>query len=233
MDAGIYARISLDRDETHLGVDRQIEDCQDEASRRGWTVQQRYVDNSISATRSKTRPEYERMLSDVRTGRIQALIVWDVDRLTRTPRELEDIIDLAAAHGLQLANVGGDIDLSTPQGKMMARIKGTVARHETDQQSRRMKRRIEQKALAGEPHGLIPWGYRRVRTTLEDGQVGPARDVPDPEVAPIIVEAAERFVRGESLRSITLDFDARGIAAPALTDGIQRHCGKCCGAKAI
>lgn len=215
MKAGIYARISLDRDDTHLGVQRQVEDCEKAALARGWTVVGRYVDNDVSATRAKVRPEYERLIADIRAGAIGALIVWDIDRLTRTPRELEDIIDLASKAGLQLANVGGEIDLSTPQGTMMARMKGTIARHETEQQSRRMKRQLQQKASSGVPHGKSPWGYKRVHPIGTDGKPGPAWDVPDPDQAPYLQEAAARFIRGESLRAITQSFTDRGIPAPS------------------
>ncbi|MFF1382738.1 recombinase family protein [Arthrobacter sp. NPDC058288] len=209
MKAGIYARISQDADGTSLGVHRQVDDCTLEARRRGWDIVDRFVDNDVSATRSKHRPQYARMIDAVTGGEIDALIVWDVDRLTRTPRELEDIIDLADRYKLQLANVGGDIDLSTPQGRMTARIKGTVARHETDQQSRRLKRKFEEKALKGEPHGFTPYGFLRVRD-----ESGATRDVRNPEQAPVVAEAATRFIDGESLRGICADFNARGIHGP-------------------
>src|SRR4051794_24469560 len=114
--AGIYARISSDEDGDRLGVTRQIKDCTAEPERRKWRIVDTYVDNDVSATRSKIRPEYRRMIADIQSGRLTALIVWDVDRLTRTPRELEDIIDLADHQGLSLASIGGEIDLSTPQG---------------------------------------------------------------------------------------------------------------------
>lgn len=205
MRAGIYARISHDPLETTLGVQRQIEDCTAEAERRGWTIGRVYTDNDVSATRSKVRPEYELMLSDIRAGRIQAFVVWDIDRLTRTPRELEDIIDLADKYGIALASIGGEVDLSTPQGKMTARIKGTVARHEAEQQSRRLKRRYEQKAIAGEAHGFVAYGYQRVEID------GVKRDIPDPVTGPLVLEAAQRFIKGEALHSIVNDWNARGV----------------------
>lgn len=213
MEAGIYARISLDRDETTLGVQRQIQDCTAEAQRRGWNIVQTYVDNDVSATRSKVRPEYQRMLSDIRAGIIGGFVVWDIDRLTRTPRELEDIIDLADQHKLQLANIGGDIDLSSPQGRMTARIKGSVARHESEQQSRRLRRKFEQKAMAGEPHGFVPFGYKRERYTLANGAES-VRDVPDAEQAPLIREAVKRVLAGDSIRSVAASWNDRGIPAP-------------------
>lgn len=214
--AAIYARISQDTDGTELGVTRQQEDCQREAERRGWDVVQRYVDNDVSATRSKVRPEYQRMLSDVASGHISALVVWDIDRLTRTPRELEDVIDLADKYGLALANVGGEVDLSTSDGRMMARIKGTLARREVEQMSKRLKRKFEQKALAGEPHGFSPYGYRRVPVVDDAGNVlpGAKRDEVDPDEAAVIREAVKRVLASESLRSIVADFNAREIHGP-------------------
>lgn len=74
MRAGIYARISHDPFETTLGVQRQIEDCTKEAKRRNWEIVEIYQDNDVSATRSKVRPEYQRMLSDVAQGHILSLI---------------------------------------------------------------------------------------------------------------------------------------------------------------
>lgn len=203
--AAIYARISTDSEGEGLGVARQIADCTAEVTRRGWTLTDTYVDNDVSATRSKVRPEYERMLADIRGGRITALVVWDVDRLTRTPRELEDIIDLADRQGLALASIGGEIDLATPQGRMTARIKGSVARHETEQQSRRLKRKFQERAEAGKPHSFAAFGYRR----RDDGT-----DELDPDQAEVIRSAAQMLLAGMSLRSVTAEMNNRGSTSP-------------------
>lgn len=202
--AGLYARISRDAEGSGLGVDRQTEDCEREAARRGWTIADRYTDNDLSAYSGKARPEYERLFRDVAAGRIDALVVWDVDRLTRTPRELEDVIDHADRHGLQLANVGGEVDLATPQGRLTARIKGSVARHEAEQMSRRLRRKFDENAQQGRPHGLVAYGYRRVE----------GRDVIDPEQAAVIRATADGLLRGESLRSIVAALNATGEQTP-------------------
>lgn len=201
--AAIYARISSD-DGTALGVGRQIEDCEREVERRGWIIGGRYVDNDVSASRTAPRPEYERMLADVRAGRVGAIVVWDVDRLTRTMRELEDVIDFANHRGLALASVGGEIDLSTEQGRMMARMKGTVARYEVEQSSRRLKRKAAELRAAGTPNGPRPYGYDRVRVD------GAAANVINPAEAAMIREAAQRVLAGEGLWRIVNDLNARG-----------------------
>ena len=84
--AAIYARISSDRDGDHLGVTRQIEDCERLIAGRGWEVAERYVDDDVSAYSGKTRPAYKRMLADLRGGFLDAVVVYDADRLHRQPR---------------------------------------------------------------------------------------------------------------------------------------------------
>ncbi len=96
--AAVYARISSDPNDTSLGVTRQVKDCLTLAERKGWTVGEVFTDNDVSATSGRARPEYQRVMAALAAGRFQALVVWDVDRLTRTPRELEDVVDLAERH---------------------------------------------------------------------------------------------------------------------------------------
>lgn len=144
------------------------------------------------------------MLRDVRNGYVQAVVVWDIDRLTRTPREIEDVIDFADEYGLALANVGGDIDLSTSDGRMMARIKGALARAETEKMGKRLRRRFQQKAEMGEPHGRSPYGYRRV-----DG-----RDIPNEEQAVVVRDAARRVLAGESLRAVCASLNSSRVSGP-------------------
>jgi DNA invertase Pin-like site-specific DNA recombinase len=203
MRAAIYVRISED-DGEGLGVKRQEQDGRAEAARRGWEVVGVYPDNDVSATRSKTRPFYERMLRDIRAGLVQAVIVWDIDRLTRTPREVEDFIELADATGLVLVNLTGMGEVETDDGRMMLRIKGALARREIEQMRKRLKRKYLENATQGKPHGRTPYGMRRV-----DG-----RDVPDPATAPILHELARRVLDRESLRSIATDLTRRGVRSP-------------------
>ncbi|CQD21636.1 phiRv1 integrase [Mycolicibacterium conceptionense] len=97
----MYLRQSKDADGNELAVTRQREDCLKLCHDRGWTDTVEYCDNNVSASkRSTARPAYRRMLADVKAGQIQGIVVWDLDRLYRQPRELEDLIDLADEHRL-------------------------------------------------------------------------------------------------------------------------------------
>ncbi len=100
-------RISQDRTGAGLGVARQEDDCRDLCARKGWTVARVYVDNDVSAYSGKPRPQWQRLLSDIASGRIAAIACWHVDRLTRSPRELEDVIDLHDTRGIALATATG------------------------------------------------------------------------------------------------------------------------------
>ena len=107
-------------------MERQLEDCERLAKRKRWEVAEHYVDNDVSAWSGKLRPEYARMLDDLGSGAIDGLLVYDLDRLHRQPRELEAFIDLCERARLtNVASVSGDIDLTTAEGQFQARILGS------------------------------------------------------------------------------------------------------------
>ena len=132
VQAAVYCRISSDRDDTKLGVERQERDCRKLCADRGWTVAGVYCDNHISAADpKKKRPEYERLLKDIASGQIGAVVVWSEDRLHRRPSELESFVTACeTADMAQLASVGGDVNLNDPGALMVLRIKGNVAAYE-------------------------------------------------------------------------------------------------------
>jgi len=163
---------------------------------------ERYVDSDISAYSGKRRPEYLRMLDDVEAGAVGAVVVYHADRLHRHPRELEDFIDLCQRTKTRLATVSGGVDLSTHEGQLIARIQGAVARKESDDKSRRIRRKHEEIANAGKVSGggSRPYGYEADKRTVR------------PEETDVIRECARRALAGDSLRSICIDLNARGVA---------------------
>ena len=196
----MYLRVSLDATGEGLAVERQRQDCRRIAAERGWRIVEEYVDNSISASdRDKRRPAYDRMVSDFAAGRFQALVCWDLDRLTRQPRQLEDWIDAAEGSGLLLVTANGEADLTTDGGRLFARIKASVARAEVERKSARQKRAARQRA----EHGRPPKGVRLTGYTL-DGD-------PIPAEQRIVRRIFRDFQRGESLRGIAAALEAEGI----------------------
>ena len=200
--ACIYCRISQDRTGEGLGVARQEQDCRAWAERNGWTVAEVYVDDDISAYSGRHRPEYERMLADFKAGRRDSLIVWHPDRLHRSPTELESFITLVEHARIDIGTVtAGTYDLTTPDGRMSARIVGAVARHESEHKSVRIRRKhvelAERGAVAG--GGRRPFGYEADRVTLRDDE------------AELIREAAQDVLTGKAVRSVASEWNARGV----------------------
>jgi site-specific DNA recombinase len=198
--AAIYVRISLDSTGEGLGVQRQQEDAEAIIAGRGWTLAGVYTDNSISASDAKKfRPGYAQLLRDYGLGLFDALVVWDLDRLTRQPRQLEDWIDAAEGRGLALVTTNGDADLTTDGGRMYARIKLSVARAEIERKSARHRRALQQHAEAGRaPHGIALLGYTTKGDTV-------------PAEAELVGRIYDSFLAGESLRSLARALTDDGI----------------------
>ena len=195
--AAVYLRQSLDKTGEAVAVARQREDCVKLCAGKGWEPVE-YVDNDVSASNGKPRPAYEKMLSDIRDGAVGAVVCWDLDRLHRRPIELEKFMEIADEKHLALATVSGDVDLSTAQGRLTARLKGAVAKHEIEHKVARQKRAARQKAERGEPNWLRAFGYH-----ADTHQ-------PDPQTAPLVKQAYAAVLAGASLGDICRQWNAGG-----------------------
>jgi DNA invertase Pin-like site-specific DNA recombinase len=199
--AAIYVRISQDRGGAGLGVERQEQECRAVADRLGWTVVEVYSDNDISAFSGRRRPDYERMLDDIKAGRVTAVLAWHPDRLHRRSLELERYINVCESHGVENQTVtAGMWDLSSPSGRMVARQLGAVASYESEHKSERVKAAHVQQAKHGKHHGgQRPYGYAKDGVTI----IG--------EEAAEIAAAARAVAGGASLRSIVRDMNERRV----------------------
>lgn len=156
MRAALYLRISDDREGRELGVTRQREDCATLAARIGATVAHTFEDNDLGAsTRSrKPRPQYQAMLREARAGGLDVIIAYTSGRLTRRPREHEDLIELAERHGVTFAYVASpSFDLNTSAGRRVARILAANDAGEAEDISERTGREARQRAQRGAPNG--------------------------------------------------------------------------------
>ncbi len=182
---------------------RQEEDTRQLADRLGYEIVEVYVDNDRSAsTRTrKRRPEYDRMLAAARAGHFDAVLAYSNSRLTRRPREVEDLIELHEHHGILLHTVvSGDDDLATADGRMIARIKGSVDASDAERTAERVARAARQAAESGKWHGgPRPFGYEPDGVTIRETEAEALRD------------AYRIVLAGGSVRSVMLDWNARGL----------------------
>jgi DNA invertase Pin-like site-specific DNA recombinase len=198
--AAIYTRISADQTGERLGVTRQLDDCLALADRLGWTVVARYDDNDLSAYNGKRRPGFEAMLDAMKNGEFRALLCWHTDRLYRSMKDLERLIDIADANRVSIKTVqGGDLDLSTSAGRMIARILGSVARQESEHKGERQKRANVQKSQNGKwQTANRPFGYTLKGEPLE------------PEATAIRTAVAD-VLSGKSIKQVARDWNTKGL----------------------
>lgn len=154
--AGKYLRISDDREGKALGVARQDKDTDLLARRERLKVVDRYVDNDLSASTKarKERPEYQRLLADARAGKLDVIIAYTSGRLTRKPREHEDLIDLATECGIRYLFVRSpSFDLNSAQGRRVARTLAAQDAGEAEEIAERVKDEVKQRAEQSRYHG--------------------------------------------------------------------------------
>jgi DNA invertase Pin-like site-specific DNA recombinase len=192
----VYLRQSLDRDGNQLAVSRQRQACLELCRRNGWTDTMEYVDNDQSASTGHRR-EYQQMLADIESGAIGAVVCYHLDRLHRQPKELETFIDLADTARVQLATVTGDVDLSTDQGRLVARIMGAVARAEVERKSARQKAANQQKANNGKAWAMRSFGYNGDKLNKRE--------------ADLIRQASQDLLNGASLYGIAQQWNSAGV----------------------
>lgn len=209
MRVGIYARQSVREDD---GIEQQKAECAAEVERRGWTLQEVYVDNDVSA--SKDRGEgtaWARMLADIDAGRINCIVVVAPDRLMR---RLSDVLEVRPPRrDVRVVVVRGGIDTgdSGDTGGFMLEMFVLVAQQEIRTKTRRSIPYRQNRNAQGHPSpGKVPYGYRWV-AKLHRGADGRRYEVVPEEAA------AVRFIFSEVIAGSPL-----GMVARELSEGTAR-----------
>lgn len=203
--AAVYCRISNDDKDDATpdakGVFRQEKEGREYVKRRGYRLAGVYIDNDTGASRrsrSKARPEWDRLMADVRAGRVQVIVARDPDRLTRRMREIEDLVDLAEQTSVQFDLWRGHLDLSNAAGQSMARFLGAMAAGESDRTSERMKSQRRDAALRGVPvRSEDGFGWRDGKHVAEE--------------ATAIRDGAEMVIAGGTLEAVAREWNRRGL----------------------
>jgi site-specific DNA recombinase len=214
VQAAIYIRISKLKREL-LDAQRQQPPCEAFAKAQGWDVAGVYIDDGRSAwNRDIRRDNFERMLSDVRAGRVQAIISWHMDRLLRRVEDASAIISIAKSHGTIIANVDGALDLSTASGRKKFHDLASAAEYESDHMSKRVRLKHSELALEGKfSGGVRPYGYDLEPYIYIDhaGKHIKYHVVINDEEAAHIEAAAKAVLEGRSVTSIVKEWAAGSV----------------------
>ena len=171
----LLARESTDRERQ---LDHQLSDLRARVASIGGRVDREIPENAVSAFKRQrvalpdgtygyrvVRPEWEKILTALRRGECNALMVPDIDRAMRDPRTLEDLIDAVEMYGVYVASLTGNIDLTTDAGISAARSLVNQRNQESRNTSRRVIDGQRHAAMAGGNHGgrMRPFGWRKDR----------------------------------------------------------------------
>lgn len=147
-----------------------------------------YEDNNLSAfKRNVVRPRFQDMVRDLKAGKLAGMVVYDIDRGFRQPKDLEIVIDIYQGFAERKKPVllifdtmsGQNFDLSTGDGRFTARLYVNIANKSSEDTSRRIIRDNASKARKGVYHGGGPsFGWKEDdRTRLEPKSAGLVRDI--------------------------------------------------------
>lgn len=206
--AGCYCRISSDPNDKREGVDRQREDTADICTINNWTPVGYYIDNDRSASNGGDRPEWDRLLADVKAGKIDRIVVWNQDRGWRKTADLESLRPVLEPRGVQLATTNiGVIDFRNADDVFRAQVSTALSEMEIAKMKVRMRRAARQKAEQGRPKWRTAFGYLPFEGRKEDDT---GHREPDPVTAPLVEQAYAAITAGASLKEICKLFNDAG-----------------------
>lgn len=126
MRAATYSRVSTDRDQK---PEIQVEELRRYCLARGWEVSEELVDRGYSGG-NDNRPGLKQLMALVRSRKVDVVIVLKLDRLFRSLKHLVATLDEFQALGVQFVAVKDSVDYTTPAGRLIAQILGSLAEFE-------------------------------------------------------------------------------------------------------
>jgi DNA invertase Pin-like site-specific DNA recombinase len=199
-----YVRVSTDRQaETGLGLEAQRAKVAAYCALHDAELVRLCEDAGASAS-TLDRPALAEALAELAAGRADALLVLKLDRLTRSTRDLGDLLDRSQREGWALLSVSESLDTSTAAGRLVVGVLGAVAQWEREAIGERTRAALAVKKARGERVGAVPYGYRLAAD-------GVALEV-EPAEAEVLTVARELRAAGLSLRAVGAELNARGMA---------------------
>ena len=156
--AVIYTRVSSEEQVKGNSLSEQERKCQYFIKSKDGDITDTYIDGGKGGE-TKERPELQRMLEDAKKGIFDAVVVYKIDRLSRSLKDFLDMKDYLTKLNVELISVSEAYDTSTPQGRLFIHMLSSFAEFEREQ----IKERINMGQIAsmkkGNWKGSPPYGY--------------------------------------------------------------------------
>ncbi len=207
----IYTRVS-----TEHGLDQEFNslDAQHDAAsayiksqaHAGWTlIRSRYDDGGYSGG-STDRPDLQRLLDDIRARKLDVIVVYKVDRLTRSLADFAKLVELFDAHGVSFVSVTQQFNTTTSMGRLTLNVLLSFAQFEREVTSERIRDKIAASKRKGLwVGGPLPLGYQ-----MKDGKIAVVED--EAERVRLIYR---RYLELGGVNAVGRDFRERNICSKA------------------
>jgi len=203
----IYTRVSTDQglEQDFNSLDAQYDAAQAyirSQTHAGWIlIRTRYEDGGYSGG-STDRPALQRLLADVKAGKIDVIVVYKVDRLTRSLADFAKLVELFDAHGVSFVSVTQQFNTTTSMGRLTLNVLLSFAQFEREVTSER----IRDKIAASKRKGLWVGGIAPLGYATKDRKI-----VVVEEEAERVRTIFRRYLELGSLNRLMADLRARGI----------------------
>lgn len=194
MAVACYARVSTENQLENYSIEEQTERLKLYCKSKDYEIYDMYIDGGYSGGNME-RPALQKLLSDVQSGKINAVLVYKLDRLSRSQKDTLNIIeDHFLKNGVDFISLNENFDTSTPFGKAMIGILSVFAQLEKDQITERFTMGRIGRSKAGYYHGgpTAPTGY-----DYKDGKL-----IVNPVTSQQVQEVYREFLNGKSINSI-------------------------------
>lgn len=208
----IYARVSTeDQAEDGVSLADQERRLRAYAEACGLTVVAVEVDRGISA-KTLDRPAMQRALAALREGRADSVVVTNLDRLTRSVRDLCDLVETYFKDKWSLISLGESLDTRTAGGRMVVHMLGVMAQWQREVGVEKTKSALQHKKSVSERIGSVPVG-KRVEDDGRRSKTGnlPVRLVDDHAELAALDVARQMRKSGATLRQIQAAMVERGV----------------------
>lgn len=166
MNVALYLRVSTEQQIEKYGLDVQHEKLRSYCQARGWTHVTDYIDGGYSGS-NLNRPALQQLIKDIQAKKIDLVLVYRLDRLSRSQRDTLSLIEeLFLPHHVEFISLSETIDTQTPFGRAAIGILSTFAQLERENIKERLytchQKMVQEEGLWAGGAGTTPYGYTRL-----------------------------------------------------------------------
>ena len=204
--AGIYIRVSTeDQAREGFSLGEQEEKLRQLCKYKDFEIFKIYKDAGISAKNMKDRPSFQQMLEDMKAGKLNYIVAYKLDRVTRSVRDLEVLISTLEKYHCYLIYDRDDVNTSTANGRFFVRMLTVLSQLEIEIVSERTKFGLNGAIKAGHIPGKVPLGY--YRDTDKTLKV-------DITTKDIVLRIFELYLEGKSYQAISNILNEEKVLSP-------------------